>query len=211
MTDRGRAVRALRGALVLWGVLGVGAAPCRAVSDMEGPPLPPPLEARQTAIETVFDEFPELKPDVVFGFMKENFPDWVQEFNETVLRNARQGVEELGEIVRQYLELKEMEKQNPEIYLRILEHRKLETQSRKLARRLMQQEQDGRESILQELKSVLDRSFQVKQDLMQREVESMAEDLEQIRSLIRKRQENKDSLIQRRLDELTEEEETLEW
>jgi hypothetical protein len=118
---------------------------------------------------------------------------------------------ELEQIIEEYLELRDLARENPVLYARILEHRKLENRSRRLARGLAQESGAGRDAVMAELRDVLDRSFQIKQELMRMDVQEMAEDLEELRSLIDKRQDNKDALIQRRLKELTGDDEELTW
>jgi len=88
----------------------------------------------------------------------------------------------------------------------------MERQCGDLAERIRRTKDDKERAALKdELKSLLPKLFDLKEELRRREVEALARELEELRSQLKRRMENRAKIIEARLRQLLGEEEGWDW
>jgi predicted nucleic acid-binding Zn-ribbon protein len=118
---------------------------------------------------------------------------------------------DLGLSVGELRELQEMKGHDPEGLDLVLQRRKLDRQTHKLAGRLRGAKPEEKEAALAELRTTVDRLYDITTSLREREITRVEEHLKELRDRAKKWQEKKAEIIDRRVKELTGELDYLKW
>jgi len=188
-------------------------APDRPVALPLLPPLPPqfPPAPEPKLIEDVFRRFPDVQPDVVMEFIREQFPWKMHEFRMLSRGRINNAVDFLANAVQESLELLNVKNQRPELFEKIMARRRLERKADELAAVCRASSGVQRRKLLDELRGTLQEGFDLKQAIMKAELESMQGELQLLEGLISRRQASKDLIIQRRIVDLSGEKDNLKW
>ena len=81
----------------------------------------------------VLRRFPDVNGDEIVGFIHETFPREMRQFRELAERHVEEAVELLTDLVRQSLELREMRRDDPNRYERVMKERGLDGKADLLA------------------------------------------------------------------------------
>ncbi len=118
----------------------------------------------------------------------------------------------LAEQWKSVVKLMALRKRNPELFERIIEGRKLEMKSRELAASLRKAKtEEERGAIKEDLSGVLNELLDLQHREWEEQIDGLERRLSQLKDMLAKREENRDDIIKRRMTELTGEEDYLSW
>lgn len=146
----------------------------------------------------------EQEEDVI-DYLREARPE---QADELILLKDRRPAAYQKFLSRAYREMRYMEevrRNDPERYEIMKQEKLLESQSRELAKGYRKATEEEREGIRTELRSVLNRLFDLRQMNREFEIQRLEKRLEEARGNNRKRLENKESIIDLRMSELLKE------
>ena len=189
----------------------------------EGPPPrgpqaePPPGERGQPQRPMPGDmmrrmaEFAGIPPNLVM-FWREVDPDFLTDLRELTATRPEEAREAMARAMGEMRELQELKGRDPEAFDLAIQRRRLGRQVHKLGARLRAAKtQPEKEPIALELRSTLDRLFDVIAGMRDREIKSQEERAKELRELNKKWRDNKADMIEHRVKELSSELDYLKW
>ena len=176
------------------------------------PPLPPGLEESQGMIETVLDQMPDVEALDLMRFVHEEFPMEMRRFRQIAEKSPGEAMTLITRIIGESRELLVLKQKDPEQYQRTRKQRQLERRAIRLGEDIALLEAGpDRERLTKELQTVLQESFDIKQNLIKGEVEEIEDELAKLSDLVRRREEKRAELIERRISTLTGASQDVEW
>ncbi len=178
-------------------------------------------EEEEQELEIIQEEITEIlqsdQGEELLEFVRDEFPLGTENLLKSILdEDPYEAIEQLEywvEIKEEYYDLR---RYRPSLAGTFLEFHKLEAQSLLLAQeiRILRANQANTSNIArieQQLRDVLEKSFDLKLQFQNEELVDLERELSELRSLIEKRTSAKDTIIDRRYEELTGDTEYLEW
>ena len=118
----------------------------------------------------------------------------------------------LSRAFREMRFMEELKERNPERYARVSEEKLLESQSRELAQKYRQSDDDAeKEQLRKEMEDLLYKLFDYRQANRQDEIDRLEKRLAELKEATQERLENKTEIVERRLRELLGEQKGFEW
>jgi len=96
-----------------------------------------------------------------------------------------------------------MEKNDPEMFKLMREDMRLEQEAHELAMKLRQAPPDRRDAIKQEIRELVTKHFDVRQERRTMELKRLEKEISHVRESLEKRQSAKEQIIKQRVRELT--------
>jgi len=118
----------------------------------------------------------------------------------------------LSKAFREMRFMEELKERDPDRYARVMEEKRLESQSRELAAAYRQSDDDAeRERLHKEMEDLLSKLFDYRQINRLDEIDRLEKKLEELKAANQERLDNKAEIVQRRLKELLGERRGFEW
>ena len=113
---------------------------------------------------------------------------------------------------REMRHLEELKEKDPERYDQRMQEKSLDEEARELARQYRESDDESEMARLRdELKALLDKIFDYRQQNRQFEIEKLEKRLAELRETNQKRLDNKNEIVQRRLDQMLARQREWEW
>lgn len=145
----------------------------------------------------------EEQESAVLDYMKEVRPDQVEGLLKLKVTRPNQYRRLLSRVFREMRYLEDVKKRDPERYEILSREKRLENDSRELARKYRETDDEAeKERIKKEMLDLLDQIFDLRQANREFEIERLEKRLAEAKENNRKRLENKDQIIEQRLAEL---------
>jgi hypothetical protein len=113
---------------------------------------------------------------------------------------------------RQMMELKKLQKSDPDAYKDSIKAIQLDEKSMELSKKYREtNNKDEKNKILGELKVVLNELFDLREKERERRIKQLEDEIKHLKDLLASRRKNKDVIIQKKIDELTGKSEQTEW
>lgn len=160
----------------------------------------PPLVLSEEEQNKVIEYFSAIEPDIAerLNKLKHNAPVVY--------------IERMQELYRNMHFLERLKEEDPDRYKQAVELRKLEAQSHQLARQYRKSESDNeKKSLKQELRTILDRLFDLKELEKEEEIKRIKNELERLQKGVAERRANKQQIIELHLEQITGKAHLYEW
>ena len=186
--------------------------PPRPGERLEGRRPLPPLEAAQdfeAAVRRELGPLMESARDVGGPLLRERMEQARQLFEN---RRFEEGREVLRATARQLREMKELKERDPERFKLQMRIAELDRQSNELGQKVrLTPEGDAKKQAATELREVLNRLFDLRQEEREKNVQQIERDLKELREALEQRKAKREEIIQHRFDQLTGKAALLEW
>ena len=172
--------------------------------------------AEDLLIRKLTESFPDLSLEEMMAFCKRSNPEALEEYREVHRENPAAAEALLRQLAGRYGELQEVRAKRPEEYERLVKIDRMESRSRRLARRIRTlakavAEDDANRVVLEpdldrareELKNLLQRVFTSIQQNQLIEINRLEAELRELRRLVEEREANNQLILQRRFSQLT--------
>jgi len=127
-------------------------------------------------------------------------------------RRFEEGREVLRATGRQLREMKELKERDPERFKLQMRIAELDRQSNELGQKVRRAtEEDAKKQATAELKEVLNKLFDLRQEEREKNVQQIERDLKELRGSLEQRKAKRDEIIQHRFDQLTGKAAMMEW
>lgn len=176
------------------------------------PPLPPGLEKSQGMIETVLERLPDVGHLDLMRLVHQEFPLEMRRFRQIAEKSPGEAMTLITQIIGESHELLVLKQNDPEQYQRMRKQRQLERRAITLGEDIATHEAGPeRKRLTKELQTVLQESFDIKQNLIKGEVEEIENELAKLSALVQRREEKRAEIIERRISALTGASQDVEW
>lgn len=163
------------------------------------PPTPLTMNDERRVLEAVFARFPNIDQTAMMAYIRERLPAELQEFSLASMQNLGDAMAMLSGLVRDALELQELEKHDPDLYAMRLRLRELEQRGRTLGDAARRATDAQRADRLAALQQVVEQAFEVKQAVMRRELSYLQRQITEMEALVERREENRAAIIEQRV------------
>lgn len=127
-------------------------------------------------------------------------------------RRFEEGREVLRTTARQLREMKELKERDPERFKLQMRIAELDRHSAELGQKVRRAtEEDAKKQAATELKDVLNKLFDLRQEEREKNVQQIERDLKELRESLEQRKAKRDEIIQHRFDQLTGKAALMEW
>jgi hypothetical protein len=188
------------------------ALPPREGERAEGRRALPPADAMQDFEGTVRRELGPLAEsgrDIGGPLLKERMEQARQLFQN---RRFEEGREVLRATSRQLREMKELKERDPERFKLQMRITELDRHAAELGQRVRHvKEEDAKKQAATELKEVLNKLFDLRQEEREKNVQQIERDLKELRESLEQRKAKRNEIIQHRFDQLTGKAAMMEW
>jgi hypothetical protein len=161
----------------------------------------------------VLRDLPDVRPEEFMEFCRQHFPEAMEQLRR--LLNAHRpevALDQLRRMGREFMELRELQRRDPEQFKLRLEIQHMERASHEMAQRFREATDDKqRAEIGKALEELLGKIFDAKQVMRDKEAAHVEMRLKELRETTAARAKNKSAIIKSRLDELTGKRERFEW
>ncbi|MCE9615337.1 MAG: hypothetical protein K8T26_13785 [Lentisphaerae bacterium] len=175
------------------------------------PPTPLSSVQEQQVLDAVFSRFPNVDPHVMMTYIRQHFPDELQQYSLRAMENLGEAMTLLMNLVREALDLQALEERRPEAYALVMKQKALEREARALAMATLDGAEADRTARVAQLRETLAASFQAKQDLMRGDIAEIQRQVEDLRALVEEREANREAIISRRVDEIIGRSDATAW
>jgi hypothetical protein len=186
--------------------------PPREGERVEGRRPLPPFEAVQdfeSAVRRELGPLMETARDVGGPLLRERVEQARQLFES---RRFEEGREVLRTTARQLREMKELKERDPERFKLQMRIAELDRQSNELGQKVRRApDGDEKKQAATELREVLNRLFDLRQEEREKNVQQIERDLKELREALEQRKAKREEIIQQRFDQLTGKAALLEW
>lgn len=173
-----------------------------------GPPEAAPLPAPPPPPEKLT---PEMEQEAL-EFIGLVAPFRLEETKALRMFNPEEYHRRLMEVLGMKRKLDFLKRNDPDRYQLLLQETKLDQQSQNLAEQYRKAKAPEEKSrIKQELKSLLDQLFDIREKNKEAEIHHLEEDLNRLKSTMTERRKNKAQIVTARLEELLDERTSLKW
>lgn len=173
--------------------------------------LPPSPPSADFVMKVVFSRFPGVSSDEVTKFMNEYFVQEVREVKQMAEVLPDKAVERLTDIVQECISLMRIRNRDAELFSKIMEEKRLNKVAQRRAEAIREAKGTERNKGIEELRKILETTFEIKQELMKRDVEGLEKELEQLKQLVKLREQRKNEIINGRLTELVNGRAEIRW
>jgi hypothetical protein len=154
----------------------------------------------------------EEEQNKVIEFFTAIDPDIAEQLNRLKHNAPAVYIERMQELYRNMHFLERLKKEDPDRYKQAVELRKLEAKSHQLARQYQESESENeKETIKKELRTVLDRLFDLKELEKEEEIKRIQNDLERLQKGVAERRANKQQIVKLHLEHLTGKAHLYKW
>ena len=154
----------------------------------------------------------EEEQNKVIEFFTAIDPDIAEQLNRLKLNAPAVYIERIQEMYRDMHFLERLKKEDLDRYKQAIELRKLEAQSHQLALQYRENESDKEQKNLkQELRTILDRLFDLKELEKEEEIKRIQNELERLQKGVTERRANKQQITELRLGQLTGKSHLYKW
>ncbi|MBI5397144.1 MAG: hypothetical protein HZA91_17740 [Verrucomicrobia bacterium] len=180
----------------------------------EGERVRPPLgqEAAQDfqgAVRRELGPLAESGRDIGGPLLKERMEQARQLFEN---RRFEEGREVLRTTARQLREMKDLKERDPERFKLQMRIAELDRHSNELGQKVRNtREEEAKKQAATELKEVLNKLFDLRQEEREKNVQQIERDLKELRESLEQRKAKRDEIIQHRFDQLTGKAAIMEW
>jgi hypothetical protein len=172
----------------------------------------PPFEAVQdfeSAVRRELGPLMETARDVGGPLLGERMEQARQLFES---RRFEEGREALRATARQLREMKELKERDPERFKLQMRIAELDRQSNELGQKVRRApDGDEKKQTATELREVLNKLFDLRQEEREKNVQQIERDLKELREALEQRKAKREEIIQHRFDQLTGKAALLEW
>lgn len=169
------------------------------------PPRAPELPQREVLYLT-----PEQEEEAL-EYVKEHYPERLEELEPLETRKPEKYKAGLSRAYRELTYLERLKENEPERYERVLQEKKLESQARQLAQAFEEADEAKKAEIKTEMKTVLARAFDLRQQNRQYEIQRLEAKLQELKENNQVRLDNKERIIEKRLEEMLGLKDELRW
>ena len=177
----------------------------------EHPPTPLMDGQERQILDAVFSRFPNVDSHGMMIYIREHFPDEMQQYSLRAMENLSEAVPMLMRLVRQALELQDLEARRPEAYALAVRQMELERRAKAQGAACRQSAGAEREARRAALRGTLAESFDAKQARMRGDIADISRQLEELRQLVQERETNREAIISRRAEDLLGQPEPTQW
>jgi hypothetical protein len=173
--------------------------------------LPPfePVQDFESAVRRELGPLMETARDVGGPLLSERMEQARQLFES---RRFEEGREALRATARQLREMKELKERDPERFKLQMRIAEMDRHSAELGQKFRRAtEEDAKKQAATELKEVLNKLFDLRQEEREKNVQQIERDLKELRESLEQRKAKRDEIIQHRFDQLTGKAALLEW
>jgi hypothetical protein len=195
--------------VVLGSLCGTCTSPAQGIK--ADPGLPPLPGGEDDVIETVISRFPNANRGAIMRFIGEEFPEEFEHVKSLSVRRVNEATDLMSYLVEQSLDFLEARQRDPALYRRLIARRRLERRVRAIAAGLREDGGPDQAAKQRELRQLLEKIFELKQELMKTDVAEIEQDLDELKALIAKRESHRQALIERRLSEIMGDTAYLKW
>jgi hypothetical protein len=154
----------------------------------------------------------DQKMEKIRAFLKEFYPEKLEELERLREENPAAFAREIQGCVREIQNLENLKKNDPERFKEVIELRKLERESMRIAESYRRERDTNKKvEIKQKLREILNCIFEHKNKEQQREIEHLSQELDRLKKRIESRTQNKDKILDRRINEMTGEKDESDW
>ena len=151
----------------------------------------------------------ELGKDIGGPLLKERMEQARRLFQD---RRFEEGREVLRATARQLREMKDLKERDPERFKLQMRIAELDRHSAELGQKVRRAPgEEAKKQVATELKEVLSKLFDLRQEEREKNVQQIDRDLKELRESLEKRKAKRDEIIQHRFDQLTGKAEMLDW
>ncbi len=172
----------------------------------------PPLEAVQDfdgAVRRELGPLAEAGKDIGGPLLKERMEMARRLFQDRRFEEGREVLRATGRQLREMKELKERDPERFKLQMRIAEMDRHAAELGQKVRRAT--EEDAKKLAATELKEVLNKLFDLRQEEREKNVQQIERDLKELRESLEQRKARRDEIIQHRFDQLTGKAAMMEW
>ena len=186
----------------------------RPLSPREGErmrPMPPtePVQDFEAAMHRELGPMMEAAKDFGGPLLKERMEQARRLFQDRRFEEGREVLRATGRQLREMKDLKERDPERFKLTMRIVE---LDRHSAELGQKVRRApDEDAKKQAATELKEVLNKLFDLRQEEREKNVQQLDRDLKELRESLEKRKTKRDEIIQHRFDQLTGKAEMLDW
>jgi len=154
----------------------------------------------------------DLPPDIFMDpdqrraleFLQRDLPREYQEFIEALTKQPAERGDLIGGLMDRYRHAMELQRENPEAFEREMELRRLEDEAWGIGERIQQTgSEEEKEALGKELRGILDRIFDTRQEQRRKQIERMKEELGDLEGSVKRLDENREKAIQKKFNEMT--------
>jgi hypothetical protein len=163
---------------------------------------------------------PPLEPEVYMNpeermaleFLEQNLPREYREFIEALTDHPGERPNMLAELLERYQHAMDLRREHPEAFEREIELRQLEGEAWAIGERLQHTGSEEEQAALEkELRQILNRIFDMRQEQRRTQIEHMRKELEELEESVKKLDDNRDKAIQKKFNEMTGREDELDF
>lgn len=145
-------------------------------------------------------------------FLRQHLPREFEELMGTLETGWTGRPCRLDELIEQYHQAMELQRENPEAFARDLEIRRMESEAWAIGERIQHtKNEEEKQALEKELRQILNRIFEERQEQRRTQIEDMRKELEQLEQSVKRLDENREKAIERKLREMTGQEDELDF
>jgi hypothetical protein len=174
-------------------------------------PMPPPdqIQNFEATMHRELGPMMEMAKDFAGPLLKERMEQARRLFQE---RRFEEGREVLRTTARQLRDMKDLRERDPERFKLQMQIAELDRHSAELGQKVRRApNEDAKKQAAAELKEVLNKLFDLRQEEREKNVQQIERDLKELRGSLEKRKAKRDEIIKHRFDQLTGKAEMLDW
>jgi hypothetical protein len=157
-------------------------------------------EGRHEPPRPFFDRLPEEERERVRTFLSEHFPEAAGELRRQWHANPEMAERQLQRIMPEILRLmRSYEQDSPELFALRIDEFKNELEMRKLMRMHRTVEESDREELREQLKTCVERAFDLRQQIGRMELQRLERGIADLRQRLENDAQNRDQIITREL------------
>jgi uncharacterized protein YicC (UPF0701 family) len=174
-------------------------------------PLPPldPIQDFEASVRRELGPMMEAAKDLGGPPIQERLEQARRAFQERRFEEGRDMLRMLG---RQLRDMRELRERDPDRFRLQREITELDHRSVMLGQKVRRApDEEAKKQAASELKEVLNKLFDLRQEEREKNVQQIERDLRELRESLEKRKAKRDDIIKRRFDELTGKAQMLDW
>ena len=169
-----------------------------------------PKRLQNDQIETLYLT-PEQEKETL-AYIERFYPDRADEIKLMKDKRPAIYIRGLSRAFREMRFLQDLESKDPEQYKQMIEEKNLEKESRLLGKKYRElPEGTEKDKLLEDLKGILERSFDLRQMNRQVEIDRLESRLQELKDQNKQRLDKREEIIQHRLSQIIGEKDLLEW
>ena len=165
-----------------------------------------------------WEEHLKKRNEAFLEWFKKNYPAQAQQLMELAEKDAEKYSKKLADLRKRYEPVMRAEKNNPELAAVLKEDIELQNHRQKLLREIRKADKKEKEELLEQLKQIVNRRFdlivikkQFRYEDLLRKLQKMQNDLVKRQAELQQLQQDKQKTTEQRLQELLGKTETIDW